>query len=297
MKFRNLRYFLAEALMSMFRNRLMSFASIVTVASCTLILGVSYFISSNLDYMLEQVERSMYVVVFIEENATAPEVDILRASISNLDSVGNIAFTSEEEALEDLISMMGDDTLIYGIEDTPVLLRSFSVEVLDIYARETVVTAIRTFDHVHTIVDDYDLINMVMAISRGIRVASIAIIVFLSAVSAIIIINTIKITVSSRQIEINIMKYVGATDSFIRWPFLFEGILIGLFGAILSLIISYFMYFRTMQFIVEGYGILQLVELRETGVIFVVLTPLILLLGIGIGAFGSTISVRKHLRV
>ena len=298
MKFRNFKYFLTEALKSMFRNRLMSVASMVTVASCTLILSISYFIVSNLDHMLESVERSMYVVVFIHEDATDAQVHALEAQIIAIDNVQSISFTSAEEALEDLSNLLGDERLLDGLEDTDVLLRSFNVEVTDVNARDNVASTIESFDHVYTIIDDQELVSAVQNISRAIRLFSIFIVLMLSGISAVIIINTIKITVSARKNEISIMKYVGATDWFIRWPFLFEGVLIGLIGAIMSLVIGYFIYLQSMQALMNYLDFLtQLFELREIGAVYMVLTPTILFMGIGIGTLGSIVSVRKHLKV
>lgn len=301
MKLRNLRYFLIEAIRCMFKNRLMTIASVITVASCTLLLGISYFIVSNLDYFLERFESSIVIIAYIDDDATDAQVRELESLILEIDYVENIKFTSSEDALinfsEDLLDQEG---FLLGLQDTNILPRSFDIEVSEIQGLQYVVQELLQLNDngIYEVYNDQDAIDSLIGINRSIRFISIILIIFLAAISTVIIINTIRITVSTRKNEINIMKYVGATDWFIRWPFILEGILIGFIGAVTSLFIGWLVYSRSIEIILLNLPFLtRLVEFRDINSIFIVLAPTTLLMGIGIGVFGSVTSIRKHLRV
>lgn len=301
MKLRNLKYFFVEAIGGIFKNRLMSLASIITVASCTLLLSISYFIISNLDYILEGVERSMIIVAHIHDDATDAEVGRLRDLILDIEHVDDVTFVSSEEALRIFTEGLFDqDTFIMGLQDANILPRSFDIEVNDINAQPYVVKQLlRMKDRgIYHVLHDQDAVDVLSNFNTSVRIVSLFMILFLGAVSTIIIMNTIKITVSTRKIEINIMKYVGATDWFIRWPFILEGILIGFIGAIISLGIAWLAYLRAIEIIVTSLPfITNMLEFRDINSIFALLTPLTLAMGVGIGIIGSVTSIRKHLRV
>jgi len=301
MKLRNLKYFLVEALSGMFKNRLMSLASIITVVSCTLLLSISYFVISNLDYMLESVERSMIIIAYIDDEVSDAGVLELEQLILDIEYVDGISFTSSEEALRMFSEGLADqETFLQGLGDTNVLPRSFDIEVNDIEAQDDVVEKLLALENegIYGVLHDPDTIEVLASFNRSVRLASSAMIVFLGGVSTIIIMNTIKITVSTRKVEINIMKYVGATDWFIRWPFILEGVLIGLIAAIISLIISWLTYLRTIEIIVTNIPfITNMFGFRDAYSIFTVLIPTTLVMGVSIGVVGSVTSIRKHLRV
>lgn len=301
MKLRNLRYFLVEAVSCMFKNRLMSLASIITVASCTLILCISYFIVSNLDYILEGIERSMVIVAYIDDDATDAQVRELEHLILEIEYVEGLTFTSSEEALVNFSEALGDqEGFLRGLEGTNILPSSFDIELNDVYGQDYVVSELLKLKNrgIDGILHDQDAIDALIGINRGIRITSIFMVLFLAAISTVIIINTIRITVTARKNEINIMKYVGATDWFIRWPFILEGVLIGFIGAMISLTIGWISYSRSIDIIETSMTfIANLVQVKDIYSIFVVITPITLLMGIGIGIVGSVTSIRKHLRV
>lgn len=298
MKLRNLRYFLTESIKSMIRNRLMSLASIVTVASCTLILCVSFFFVTNVNQVLGGLERGLNIIVFIETEATDSQVNALETQITALEYVVGISFTSSEEAME----MMRQDispALLEGL-DYDILPRSFEVEVNHLDNHPFVTEQILSMPHVYEILQDQDGIEIFVGLNRAVAVIGFLTILFLGAISTVIIINTIKITVSARKNEINIMKYVGATDWFIRWPFLMEGILIGIFGASLALGISYFIYTALKNALTSETNPLVVIfqfEPRDVASVFLLLIPMCISMGVGIGVVGSVTSIRKYLRV
>lgn len=306
MKLRNLKYFLSESVRSMIKNRLMSLASIITVASCVLILSVSYFVVTNVNKILEGIERSPFIVVFIDDSATEDDVTTLESELLAIPYIHGLSFTSAEEAFEnftaDLENVGIEERFLEGM-DSYLLPRSFSLELTQMEYQHLVVNAIQDLTHVYHILHDQTGIDFFIDLSRGVSLLSIVIILFLGTISTVIIINTIKITVSARQNEINIMKYVGATDWFIRWPFLMEGILIGVFGASIALILGYFIYTNVVYALLGGDSVFNLANLfffedpRSVLEVFMFLTPICILLGIVIGVVGSATSIRRYLRV
>lgn len=303
MKLQNLKYFLQESTKSMFRNRLMSMASIVTVMGCTLILAISYFIITNVNQIMSGVERSMSVVAFLEIGISEEEIAILEAELLDLYYVSNLSFRSSEEAFLNLAEDMGiEEALLYGLTED-IFPASFSIEVNYIDNQVAVVEEISAFAGIDTIRHDQEAMDMFINFSRAITIFGFITIAFLGGISTVIIINTIKITVSARQTEINIMKYVGATDSFIRWPFMMEGMLMGILGALLALVISYFIYTNLLNNITTGESPIQVVLAVlgfvpiEVNEIFMILAPVSIATGITIGVIGSATSMRKYLRV
>ena len=284
----------------MIRNRLMSLASIITVASCTLIFAISYTIIVNINQVLDGIERSLSIVVFIDDEATDAHVEHLEMQLNEIAHVSNTTFISSEEAMATFAESLPDG-LLEGLSDSNILPRSFSVDIDELANQQMVIAEINTLSSVYSIVQDQDAVDFFMSLSRGISVVGMVIILFLAAISTVIIINTIKITVAARENEINIMKYVGATDWFIRWPFLMEGILIGLFGAFFALISSYFIYMAVLNTTSTGVSAaifeMALFEMASISRIFVVLVPVSILMGAIIGIIGSVSSIRRYLRV
>lgn len=301
MRLRNLRYFLVESVSCLFKNRLMGLASIITVAGCTLILCISYFIVSNLDYILESIERSMFIVAYIDDYATDDEVKELERIILEMDYVDSLTYTSSEEALANFSESLGDqEGFLMSLPYTNILPRSFDIKVNEVYGQNYVVEQLLNLRNkgIYSVLHDQDAIDTLIAFNRGIRIISILMVLFLACISTVIIINTIRVTVNARKNEINIMKYVGATDWFIRWPFILEGILIGFIGAIISLSISWVSYTRFINVIIINIPLItNLLEFRDINEMFIILIPTALIMGIGIGIIGSVTSIRKHLRV
>ena len=297
MKFRNLKYFLSESFRSMYRNRLMTFASIITVSACTIVLAVSYFLLVNLEQVVESVERSFSIEVFIYNDIEENHIETLGNRILTIEHVNSIVYISFEEAFELAGELFEDSLFIAGVS-VDTFPRSFSVEVLDLEMHEYVANVISLFPEVEGVRHDVEGVEIVLGVANGIQIIGVVVVLFLGLISTIIIINTIKITVSSRKNEISIMKYVGATNSFIRWPFLMEGILIGFLGSLLALIISYFIYTASIDaLITRFYQMTAIFEFRNVFDVFIVLSPLAIALGVLIGVIGSASSVRKYLKV
>ena len=302
MKLSSLRYYLGEAFKSLMRNRLMSLASIATVASCIFVLAFSYSMAANIDYILGQVEGAVQIAAFIEDDLDETGLQLLRLEIEGLENVAGIEFISHDEAFRIFLEDMADSPMV-AIGLTPYdFPRSFNITLVDVARDDEVRVALQDIVDggrgLEIVRYDQEVIGVISTVNNGIRIVSAVIIVALVAVSNVIIMNTIQITVNSRRSEINIMKYIGATDSFIRWPFIIEGMLIGLIGALIPIVLVWFGYGGALEAIYTNIALFEeLITFRNPASVFVVLAPLSLTLGIGIGVYGSLIAMRKHLHV
>jgi len=296
--FRRSRYFFGEAFAGIIRNRLMSIASILTVASCLMIVAVFYSLASNIDYFLQQLEEDIGIAVFIDNDVTASGLTGLYDAILAVDNVVSARFVSHEDAFSIVLGQHEDQSILEGLPpDT--FNRSFNVEISDLRYHDEVVLALEGLWDlgIYSIRQNQNIANMVIAVSDMIRWSSTALILVLAIVSIIIITNTIRITVNARQSDINIMKYIGATDWFIRWPFVIEGILIGIMGALFPVGIMMFGYARVLNWVHDNTAVIEFVRFRAANEIFVMLFPIIIGLGALIGTIGSGTSIRRHLHV
>ncbi len=301
MKFRSLSYYIREASVSLLRNRLMALASIVTVMSCIFIVSISYCIAANIDYFLKQVESSINLSAYIKEDVPAEQVPVLHEKITSIEGIKEVIYIPADKALENFKESLGDDNkhLLDGLELDNPMPRTFSITLKDVKSESYVAKELDKLKPlgIEEIKRDQEIINFITNLNTGIRIFSIIIILGLIIVSVVIIINTIKITVNSRRMEIVIMKYIGATDWFIRWPFIIEGILIGIIGAIIPITLCWISYGKAISTINSQVKMLEsMVAFHSSGAIFGVLIPLGLFIGIFVGVIGSVTSLSKYLK-
>jgi len=294
---RNINYFIGEAFTSIWRNKLMSISSMATIASCVFIVVFSICLALNISHMFRQLEADTGVVVWIEDGMEREQVAELRAKILEIEYVSAVTYVSAADGLEHMIQQQGNEDL-RRFEDNNPLRAAFEVELTDTRQMDYVIAALGELDEYGAASVSYagDVLSVFVAINNVITVVSVMIILVLGVLSVVIVMNTIKLTVNNRRNEISIMKYVGATDMFVRWPFIIEGILIGLIGAIVPVAIVGLLYngaisaaYSTLQFM-DGF-----ITLRTAGQIFPFLAPAALLIGAGIGFAGSVVSIRKYL--
>ena len=279
----------------MVKNRLMSIASIITVMGCTLILAISYFLITNVNQLLAGVERSMSIVAFVDIGTEEADIAVLEQQLLSLPYVVSMSFTSSAEAFENVATDMGiDEELLlgFGEETFPA---SFAIEVDNIENQLMVVEEIEALDHIRGVRHDQEAMEIFIDFSQAVTIFGVITIVFLAGISTVIIINTIKISLQIRKNEISIMKYVGATDWFIRWPFIIEGMFIGIIGAIFPILVSFFLY-QQAYLMFQSIEILDFIRYRNVVEIFAFLAPLCLMGGIFLGVIGSVSSIRKYLK-
>ena len=299
MKYNILGYLIGEGLSNVFKNKKSTGASLMIMCATMIIFGIFLILGENINYFVSEVESAQGIQVFINNDATQEQIDELEEKIRALDGVSTTEFVSKEDALNQMKEKFGDkQDLLAGYEENNIFPASYVVTLTDLNKSKEVQDQISTFENVKKITSKDETVTTLINLANGIKIITGVILVLLVIISIFIIANTIKLTVHARRKEISIMKYVGATNSFIRWPFIVEGMIIGVFASIISIAIVGGAYSVIAQKLVYSQFMqvinMSLVSFSDmfNSIIFVYM-----LLGIGIGAFGSVISMRKYLKV
>ncbi len=291
----NLRYLTHEGIKNIGINRLMSLASVAVLMSCLVMIGSAFMLFLNVDALLQNIQAQNVIMVFAELNADDTTVEQLRTDIGKVDNIASVEFVSKADAYKQVVSSLGDNASILNGVDDSFLPDGFKVTVSDMEFFTKTVNDLRSLPNVYSIQQNSDLASRLEKIRTAVSYISIGIVVLLLVVAIFIIANTIKITMFSRKLEISIMKAVGATNSFIRWPFLVEGVTLGLIAAVLAWGILYGLYTLTGEALLTIFGVLggSLVSFWNyaayIAIAFVVLSVLA-------GGFGSIISIGKYLK-
>jgi len=299
MRPRTIKYYFREAFRSVVRNRLMSVASIFTVASCIFIVSVFYILAAHFEYFVVQMEDTVGMVVFVDEDATYAQIRQLEGMILSIPQVASIEYESREDALMRLAEVLGpESSVLVGLEITNPLRNSFIIELTNLAFEEDVYRALNNLEPhgVANVRRPGALGSILVTISGMVQIISLFLILLLGIISIVIITNTIRITVNARRHEINIMKYVGATDWFIRWPFVIEGAIIGFIGGIIPSGLVFLGYSQVLG-AVSAIPELAFIEFLEVEQFFGALLMFALTLGTVIGLVGSTTAVKRHLKV
>ena len=297
MRPRTIRYYFREGFRSLIANRLMSIASIFAVSSSLFIVTVFYVIGANVEYFIHQLEGTIGIVAIIEDNTTEADHERIEGQIRGIHLVEDARFVSRDEALENMRAWFGDDAgLLDGLEYDNPLRHSFEIDLYDIAFQEDVARIVENFDGVYRVRRASDIQSALTTMNNVVQLIIAGLLVVLGIISITIIINTIRITVNSRQTEINIMKYVGATDWFIRWPFIIEGMLIGLIGGAVPATLAWVGY-GYVYTIIGNIPELQFLQLLPHEHMLAYVFPFNLIIGTVIGFIGSGVSVRRHLKV
>ncbi|KEH98900.1 permease-like cell division protein FtsX [Clostridium botulinum] len=296
MKISTIKYFSMDSLISLRRNKTLSIASIITVSLTLFMFGIFLLTMLNANQLLKNLESKLEVSVFLKENVAAAEKQKVASSIKNIQGVAGIKYITKTEALQKLNNQLGEENkdLMKGLDKQNPLPESFIIRVDDSSIIKSVVEKTKGIKSVEKVVANEDLVNQISKITKGVKwVGGVALLIMIP-ICLFLIGNTIKLAVYARRREVNIMKFVGATDWFIRWPFIIEGVIIGVIGALISSGLLYYVY--------------KAVYLKLTGIIMLlnILTPryfamnvvwIFIISGIVIGGIGSILSIRKFLEV
>lgn len=298
MRFNVFSYLIKEGFRSTFKQKKMTSASIIIMCATMFIFGLFFVIGENVNSVVEQLESQQGIQIFIDEDATDEEVETLGNKIKAINGVNKVTFVSKEDALNSMKTTLGDESLFEGWDEENPFPASYFVTLTDLSLNEQVQAEIMKLDSVDEIASENTTINRLRSLGNGIQITTIIILALLIVISIFIISYTIKLTVHARRREISIMKYVGATNSFIRGPFIVEGIIIGVISAIITLVILGIAYNGVMANIGDsvliqemGFGLLSFSQM------FYLVLTVYLILGVGIGVLGSAISMRKYLKV
>lgn len=293
-------YLLKEGIKNVFKNKKSTTISLVTMIITMFLFGAFFSIGENINYILEQVQKNQGIEVFIQNEATDDQIEMLEQKIKALDGINTVVFKSKQNALDSMKENLKDNQeLLEGYEgENNIFPASFVVTLTDLSLATEIEAKIESMENVKKITSNNDTINTLMRIANGIRIAIGIVSVILIVFSVTIIANTIRLTVDARRKEISIMKYVGATNQFIRWPFVIEGVIIGIVAAGITLCIVAGIY----DMIIQSIGSSDV--LQKMGVTLLVFSEIIqtiaivyAVLGIGVGVIGSSISMKRYLEV
>lgn len=300
-KIRTFFYTIRQGFVNLFRNKWYTLASIATISACLFMFGIFYAIVANFQHMVNTMEEEVSITVFFDEGISQERLQEIEQLIRTRAEVADMKFTSAEDAWAWYQEEYFGDQKEEFLEGYPTnpLADSFNYEIFlnDVSQQEQLVTYVESIPGVRLVNSD-GVANTLTGVNLLISYVSIGIIAILLAVSVFLISNTVAVGISVRREEINIMKYIGATDFLVRAPFIFEGILIGLVGAAIPLFFIYQMYSIVLTNMMEKFTTLsQLLQFLSVETVFDFLVPVSLLVGVGIGFVGSVSTVRKHLNV
>lgn len=295
-------YSIRQGIKNIWRNKMFSLASIATMAACIFLFGLFFAIVTNFQSMVREAEEGVAVTVLFDDDITPQQIAEIGDLIKVRPEVAAYNFKSADDAWEEFsqIYFEGNEEWAEGFGDDNPLQKSESYEIYlnDVSMQDSLVVYLENIDGVREVRRSEIVANTLSDFNRLIGYVSAGIILILLCVAVFLISNTVTVGIAVRKEEIAIMKLIGATDYFVRAPFVVEGILIGLIGSILPLLLLYVMYSRMIVYIMEKFNFLSsLMNFLPVGQVFRTLTPVALLLGVGIGFLGSFMTIRKHLKV
>ena len=300
MRFNVMKYLIGEGIRNLFKNKKSTMSTLMIMCMTMFIFGLFFVVGENINAFVKSIADAQGIRVFIQDSATEKEIDDIAKEIAEIPGVrGYPVLISKEEALESMQEMLGPE-LIEGYENAEDIIFPLSYEVAleDLELNEQVQEQIMQIEKIDEIKSANEEISLIVKIAKGVRIVTAAILILLIIISTGIISNTIKLTVHARRKEISIMKYVGATNSFIRWPFIVEGIIIGMLAGLLSVAIIGIVYTyiagKATEIMLIDMLYLKLIEFKD---MFNLILTVYLTLGIGIGITGSAISMKKYLEV
>lgn len=300
MKISTFFYTLKQGIASIFRNKWFTLASVATIAACLFVFGIAYILTLNAANILHNAEERVSITVFFDEGIEEKRIQDIGFLIEDMKSRGIVAryeFVSAEQAWESFSKELGENA--QGFTENPLAdSANYQIYLNDISRQDEVVSYLESVEGIRKINKSDLTVDALSGLSTIVTFISVSMIVILFAVSIFLISNTVTIGISVRKEEINIMKYIGATDFFVRAPFVFEGMIIWFIGSAIPLAALFYIYVAALDFIGGVFGFLSgIVVTLPPAQIFMGLVPISLLIGVGIGFFGSFFTVRKHLRV
>lgn len=301
MKISGLKYLTGQGIENIWKNRMMAFASFCVLLVSLLLVGVASLFYMNISSMVGGVEDKNEIVVYLNEGTTEEQISMLKGQLSQIDNIAEIYFYSKEESFEDLKQSMNDYEMLFdSLGDDNPLIDAYRLRVRNIDQIQETIVQIEALEHIYSIRAPMDFVNLLTELRQIITIVCSVIIFALVVISIVIIANTTKASVFARRSEIQIMKYVGATNAFIRIPFFVEGMVTGFLAGCAALAITWFSYDSLVDLLTKQTDIVSVIG-RSSIIDFGALAPIVTVayLGIGIlfGAVGSVLAMRKHLNV
>lgn len=295
MKGTSLKYLTHEGFRSVWVNRLMSLASVTVLMACLIIMGAGIMIYFNINNVVDKVQSQNVVMVYVADDASEDETTQIGTSLKGISNVESCEFVPKEVAFQEQIQSMGGDAALFeGFDEIP-LPDAYKVTVKDLSQFENTVSQIKQINKVDSVRENSDLASKLLSLRHAVSIVSVGLVIMLFLVALFIISNTIRITMFSRKLEISIMKAVGATNWFIRWPFMIEGMILGTISGIVSLGVLWGLYAVAEKVFAQTLSLIgfSLVPFSEYWwqilLVFVAI-------GLFTGGFGSLVSMAKYLK-
>ena len=306
-----------QGVKNIWRNKMFSLASIATMSACIFLFGLFFSILVNFQYIIKSAEEGVAITVFFNDDATEEQKKEIGEQLESRDDVSEVKYVSSDDAWAEfqkeyfgdnpeLAEGFKDDNPLAGSDNYELYMKTVKGENKDLIAKSKSLSATQqdlvkfaqSLDGVRQVNKSDVVANTLSSVNMLVAYVSIAIIAILLGVSIFLISNTVTTGITVRKEEIAIMKYIGAKDFVVRSPFVIEGLIIGLFGAVIPLALLYFLYDKAVVYIMEKFSILKnIITFLPVGNVYIYLLPIGLAMGIGIGFLGSYFTVRKHLRV
>ena len=306
-----------QGVKNIWRNKMFSLASIATMSACIFLFGLFFSILVNFQYIIKSAEEGVAITVFFNDDATEEQKKEIGEQLESRDDVSEVKYVSADDAWAEfqkeyfgdnpeLAEGFKDDNPLAGSDNYEVYMKTVKGDNKDLIAKSKSLSATQqdlvkfaqSLDGVRQVNKSDVVANTLSSVNMLVAYVSIAIIAILLGVSIFLISNTVTTGITVRKEEIAIMKYIGAKDFVVRSPFVIEGLIIGLFGAVIPLALLYFLYDKAVVYIMEKFSILKnIITFLPVGNVYIYLLPIGLAMGIGIGFLGSYFTVRKHWRV
>lgn len=306
-----------QGVKNIWRNKMFSLASIATMSACIFLFGLFFSILVNFQYIIKSAEEGVAITVFFNDDATEEQKKEIGEQLESRDDVSEVKYVSADDAWAEfqkeyfgdnpeLAEGFKDDNPLAGSDNYEVYMKTVKGDDKNLIAKSKSLSATQqdlvkfaqSLDGVRQVNKSDVVANTLSSVNMLVAYVSIAIIAILLGVSIFLISNTVTTGITVRKEEIAIMKYIGAKDFVVRSPFVIEGLIIGLFGAVIPLALLYFLYDKAVVYIMEKFSILKnIITFLPVGNVYIYLLPIGLAMGIGIGFLGSYFTVRKHLRV
>ena len=306
-----------QGVKNIWRNKMFSLASIATMSACIFLFGLFFSILVNFQYIIKSAEEGVAITVFFNDDATEEQKKEIGEQLKSREDVSEVKYVSADDAWAEfqkeyfgdnpeLAEGFKDDNPLAGSDNYEVYMKTVKGDNKDLIAKSKSLSATQqdlvkfaqSLDGVRQVNKSDVVANTLSSVNMLVAYVSVAIIAILLGVSIFLISNTVTTGITVRKEEIAIMKYIGAKDFVVRSPFVIEGLIIGLFGAIIPLALLYFLYDKAVVYIMEKFSILKnIITFLPVGNVYIYLLPIGLAMGIGIGFLGSYFTVRKHLRV
>lgn len=295
MKGTSLKYLTHEGFRNVWVNRLMSLASVTVLMACLIIMGAGIMIYFNINNVVDKVQSQNVVMVYVADDATEDETTQIGTSLKGISNVESCEFVPKEVAFQEQIQSMGGDAALFeGFDEIP-LPDAYKVTVKDLSQFENTVSQIKQIDKVDSVRENSDLASKLLSLRHAVSIVSVGLVVMLFLVALFIISNTIRITMFSRKLEISIMKAVGATNWFIRWPFMIEGMILGTISGIVSLGVLWGLYAVAEKVFAQTLSLIGFSLVPFSGYWWQILLVFVAI-GLFTGGFGSLVSMAKYLK-